>query len=246
MNIKHERYVLLNIANEAGNHEVTEDQFRTEYQNAISRIRAAGINTPLVIDAAGWGRRESEILNQGNAILEHDPLKNIIFSWHPWDANAPQERIKKAIDGARERGLAFIIGEFSRESVCSTSPYIPCALIPVRATLQPGTDCRARKLRLGAIHTFIGITVVFAKCRTRFAINGDDSVKPDLVVRVNRKEFSVFLLHNISYPAPGTFQFIVSPKIMHNRIHVFVFFLVENHVKMRFYGHIIVFHGSSF
>ena len=114
---KHEKYVLLNIANEAGNHDVTETQFRTEYQNAITRLRAAGINTPLVIDAAGWGRRESDILNQGNAILEHDPLKNIIFSWHPWDANAPQERIREAIDGARNRELAFIIGEFSHESV---------------------------------------------------------------------------------------------------------------------------------
>jgi hypothetical protein len=114
---KHEKYVLLNIANEAGNHDVTESQFRTAYQNAITQLRASGINTPLVIDASGWGRRETDILRQGNALLEHDPLKNVIFSWHPWDPNAPQERIKSAIDIARKRSLAFIIGEFSHESV---------------------------------------------------------------------------------------------------------------------------------
>ncbi len=114
---KHEKYVLLNIANEAGNHDVTGTQFRTEYQNAVTQLREAGINTPLVIDASGWGRRESDILNHGNAILEHDPQKNIIFSWHPWDANAPQERIKEAIDTARDKDLAIIIGEFSHESV---------------------------------------------------------------------------------------------------------------------------------
>ena len=55
---KHEKYLLINIANEAGNHDVTEDQFRTEYKNAVDSLRAAGIKVPLIIDAAGWGRGE--------------------------------------------------------------------------------------------------------------------------------------------------------------------------------------------
>lgn len=114
---KHKKYVLLNIANEAGNHEVSGTQYREAYQNAVLKLRNAGITVPLVIDAAGWGRRESDILNQGPEILKADPDKNLIFSWHQWDSNIPQSRIKTTIDEARKKELAFIIGEFAHVEV---------------------------------------------------------------------------------------------------------------------------------
>ena len=114
---KHKRYLLLNIANEAGNFDVSESEYRDIYRNVILRLREAGITVPLVVDASGWGRRESDIFNNGPSILQSDPLSNVIFSWHPWDANAPQSRIKSAIDGARSLGLAFIVGEFAKMEV---------------------------------------------------------------------------------------------------------------------------------
>ena len=110
---KHKRFVLLNIANEAGDHNVSPNEYRLTYQDAVLKLRNAGITVPLVIDAAGWGRRESDILNQGPEILKADPDKNLIFSWHQWDSNIPQSRIKAAIDGAKDKELAFIIGEFA-------------------------------------------------------------------------------------------------------------------------------------
>ncbi len=110
---KHRRYVLLNIANEAGNHDVSPNEYRLTYQDAVLKLRNAGITVPLVIDAAGWGRRESDILNQGPEILKADPGRNLIFSWHQWDSNIPQSRIKKTIDEARKKNLALIIGEFA-------------------------------------------------------------------------------------------------------------------------------------
>ncbi|MEQ9220160.1 MAG: cellulase family glycosylhydrolase [Cyclobacteriaceae bacterium] len=114
---KHKKYVLLNIANEAGNHDVSPGDYRETYQNAVLKLRNAGITVPLVIDAAGWGRRESDILNQGPEILKADPDRNLIFSWHQWDSNTPQSRIKDAIDGARSKNLAFMIGEFAHKEV---------------------------------------------------------------------------------------------------------------------------------
>ena len=119
---KHQKYLLVNVANEAGDHSVTEQQFRDSYEAIIKQMRAAGIHTPLVIDAAGWGRGENYILNTGLHLLKADPERNLIFSWHPWDTittGGTKERIKKAIDESISKNICFLIGEFSR---CCADP----------------------------------------------------------------------------------------------------------------------------
>lgn len=117
---KYRRYLLLNIANEAGNNDVDTAAYRTAYVNAVQRLRSAGLTVPLVVDAAGWGRKESYLLEQGPAILDADPLHRVIFSWHPWDPNQPQSRIREAVQGSRQKKLPFLIAEFSEKSVgCS-------------------------------------------------------------------------------------------------------------------------------
>jgi len=118
---KHEDYLLVNIANEAGDFSVTEKEFQDGYEVSISRMRDAGIHTPLVIDAAGWGRGEDYILNTGQNLLDADPDHNLIFSWHPWDPvnrGGSKERIKAAIDASISKNICMIIGEFSRCEFC--------------------------------------------------------------------------------------------------------------------------------
>ena len=112
----HEEYVLLNIANEAGKYEVSGEEFREAYSRAISQLRKAGIRAPLVIDAAGWGRDERYLLDQGPHLLAQDPQHNVIFSWHPWDTDLPPSRYETAMDQAREKGLCLLIGEFAQHS----------------------------------------------------------------------------------------------------------------------------------
>lgn len=114
---KHEKSVLVNIANEAGDGSVTDAQYRAGYTDAVSRIRAAGIRSPLVIDAAGWGRGEGYILKNAQYLIEQDPEHNLIFSWHPWDPinwGGTKARIRATIDSAVAKNIPFIIGEFSR------------------------------------------------------------------------------------------------------------------------------------
>jgi mannan endo-1,4-beta-mannosidase len=53
---KHEKYILLNIANEAGGWEIQNDQFIGFYTEAVNRFRSVGVNIPLIIDASGWGQ----------------------------------------------------------------------------------------------------------------------------------------------------------------------------------------------
>lgn len=114
---KHEGYTMLNIANEAGDHSVSNEAYRAAYAKAISQLRVAGLHMPLVIDAAGWGREERYILENAEWLLEQDPERNLIFSWHPWDENQPAERYRRAMDEASAKGICLIVGEFAQTGV---------------------------------------------------------------------------------------------------------------------------------
>jgi len=117
---KHEQYLLINIANEAGNWDVNDQQYRDAYESAITQMRNAGIISPLVIDPAGWGRGEDYIFNNAQYLLAADPLHNLIFDWHPWDAvpeGGTKQRIKNAIDQSIALNICMIVGEFSHIGV---------------------------------------------------------------------------------------------------------------------------------
>lgn len=119
---KHEKHLLLNIANEAGDQSVSHEDYRETYSSAIKQLREAGLQMPLVIDAAHWGRDERYILDNGAYLLEQDPLKNLIFSWHPWDPEQPAKRYQEGIAESVEKELCMIIGEFSHVSVFYQKP----------------------------------------------------------------------------------------------------------------------------
>jgi mannan endo-1,4-beta-mannosidase len=74
-----ERTMLLNIANEWGD---DENAWRAAYVAAIPRIRDAGWNGAIVVDAPGCGQNGMAIARQGAAILAADPQKNVVFDWH--------------------------------------------------------------------------------------------------------------------------------------------------------------------
>lgn len=119
---EHEDHVILNIANEAGTKAVTDEQFRAGYRDAIAKLRDAGLNMPLMIDAAHWGRGENYFLDNGEYLLDQDPDRNLIFSWHPWDTNQPASRYEEAFIAAKEKGLNMVVGEFASLGVEYDSP----------------------------------------------------------------------------------------------------------------------------
>lgn len=114
---KYEDVVMLNIANEAGGGSVTAEQYKQEYLRAVQHLRNAGLHMPLVIDAANWGRREADILQNARFLIDNDSDHNLIFSWHPWDSEQSRTRYEHAISAAQETGIPFIIGEFASTDV---------------------------------------------------------------------------------------------------------------------------------
>ncbi|MGR8929600.1 MAG: PA14 domain-containing protein [Gammaproteobacteria bacterium] len=110
---QYEDILVLNIGNEVGDGSVAQEDYRLGYQQAIERIREAGLHMPLLIDAAGYGRNESYILNNANYLISKDPDHNLLFGWHPWDTNQPQSRYKRAIDLAKKNRIPLLISEFA-------------------------------------------------------------------------------------------------------------------------------------
>ena len=113
---KHEKYLLVNIANEAGQ-DVPDDVFRDKYIEIIRRMRRAGIRVPLVVDASGWGRDYEQVLAVGPEIVAGDSLQNTIMSVHWWHSDNNASRITSALERSVELNLPFIVGEFAHAEV---------------------------------------------------------------------------------------------------------------------------------
>ncbi len=114
---KHQKFLLLNIANEVGKNDVTNGQYRSAYEHAIDTLRKSGLHVPLVIDASNWGRAERYILDNAKHLINHDPDKNLIFSWHPWDNGTSETRVDAFFEQAKEDSIPIIVGEFSSTDV---------------------------------------------------------------------------------------------------------------------------------
>jgi len=134
---KHQKYLLVNIANEVGGADPNQDgtipdqnQFIAGYISAVQQMRAAGIHTPLVIDASEYGKDLDMLNNTAAALLNADPEKNLIFSVHMyWSLlyeGADAAFIKNKLRNAVALNYPLIVGEFSRwgaynhgQSVCT-------------------------------------------------------------------------------------------------------------------------------
>lgn len=77
----YKNWVLLNIANECVGVTSNTD-FLNYYKDAITQLRNAGFTLPLVIDAPTWGQNENNIIGTWQALVNHDPEKNLLFSVH--------------------------------------------------------------------------------------------------------------------------------------------------------------------
>lgn len=142
--ISHQNYLLVNIANEPGNGSVSAATFRSVYQQAITRMRDAGIKVPLVIDGTDWGKNINILQSEGPGLIEHDPLNNLIFSVHMWwpamygfsTADIERELLQSA-----DMDLPLIVGEFSQmHGSCDDSEITTQNAIDYQKILEKCTE----------------------------------------------------------------------------------------------------------
>lgn len=109
---KYERYLLLNIANEWGSHEVKTLLWLSSYSTAVRMMREAGYATTLVVDAPGWGQNITPILEAGQSLVDADPAHNILFSIHMYGSWNRAGRVERKLAKCHRMQLPIIVGEF--------------------------------------------------------------------------------------------------------------------------------------
>ncbi|MDO3384595.1 cellulase family glycosylhydrolase [Gilvimarinus sp. SDUM040013] len=123
------QWAILNIANEAGGHDISDEDFLATYKKAITELRDWGYTVPIMIDAAIWGQDIAQLLRTALHLLEHDPLQNVIFAAHSyWSEQDSIANYELAANSAREQGVALIIGEgpsVTRVGQCENPKPLP-------------------------------------------------------------------------------------------------------------------------
>jgi mannan endo-1,4-beta-mannosidase len=124
---RHQRWVLVNIANEAGT-EVSQSDYLAGYRDAIARIRSVGIEVPLVIDGSDWGKEYRMLLNSWAPLNAADPRHAIIVSAHSYWVGTEDERkvpYREIITRVTRDNIPFLLGEGPTAAGwdCKPSPY---------------------------------------------------------------------------------------------------------------------------
>lgn len=132
----HQEYLILNVGNEPGNKEYPSDEFFSVYNLVVTKMRAAGVRVPIMIDADNWGQNEKNLLEVGPRLLQNDPEHNLLFSIHMWwpserhssvltGYSTVEERVSATLEKAVELKLPLIVGEFAPMAVAGTReiPY---------------------------------------------------------------------------------------------------------------------------
>jgi uncharacterized membrane protein YkoI len=110
------RYVILDIASEWGPADYTWAQ---GYESAIARIRAAGINCLLMIDAGVYGRTIDDFLAWGQQVLNSDPQANVVYDVHPYVewATEGDANLVGTVDGRTPYDMATELQKVAAENL---------------------------------------------------------------------------------------------------------------------------------
>ena len=112
-----EDYVLVNIGNEPyGNDAAISANWAADTSDAIQRLRSAGFDHTIVVDAPMWGQDWQGIMrDQASQVAAADPAGNTVFSVHMYGVYEQASAITDYIDAFDQAGLPLIVGEFGHD-----------------------------------------------------------------------------------------------------------------------------------
>lgn len=125
---KHQRYLIVNLANELGvyrwaNNSVEAlEAYKTSYKNAIASIRQH-LQVPIAIDAPDCGSSIEVFAKIGRELIDSDPNRNLLFSGHAYWAGYDGMSHLNAVIKAN---LPIVFGEIANkqdESIAGKTAY---------------------------------------------------------------------------------------------------------------------------
>ncbi|MEV0122100.1 cellulase family glycosylhydrolase [Streptomyces sp. NPDC050703] len=107
-----EKYVLVNIGNEPyGNTGYT--AWTGDTKTAIGRLRAAGLDHTLMVDAPNWGQDWSFTMRDDAAdVLAADPDRNVLFDIHMYGVYDTPAEVRDYLNRFAAAELPIVVGEF--------------------------------------------------------------------------------------------------------------------------------------
>ena len=111
---KYQPWLMINLANEWGKGDGDYSDYLDTYKGLIGEVRQAGLDVPLVIDAAECGQDTGSFLNGRGAELQAaDPRGNIIVSVHAYNKWWRDDGlIDRHIAELKAEKVPFLIGEY--------------------------------------------------------------------------------------------------------------------------------------
>lgn len=137
---KYQKNLIINLANEWGAYG-DGSTWLTTYSALITKLRADGINTPIVVDCPGYAIDYNTVLGiysgtttYGAQLIANDPLHNILLSVHGyWSVGngnlAACSDYTTHVDNLANSGLPFILGEASNWTVHAAAGYQDIAVV---------------------------------------------------------------------------------------------------------------------
>lgn len=115
-----EDYVLINIANEPFGNEVDDiygETWISEHRTAIQRLRDAGLEHTLIVDAANWGQDWQGIMvNFASQVARADALGNTMFSVHMYEVYPERSMVEDYMQMfLNTHKLPLLVGEFGMD-----------------------------------------------------------------------------------------------------------------------------------
>lgn len=111
-----EDYVIINIGNEPFGNNGAERNWVNHSQNAIRRLRDAGFDHTIMIDAPNWGQDWSFTMrDNARAVFNSDPDRNTIFSIHMYGVFDTAAEIDNYLSTFVNARLPLAVGEFGHD-----------------------------------------------------------------------------------------------------------------------------------
>jgi hypothetical protein len=105
---------------------VSDNDLAAAHIRMVNQIRSAGLRMPLIVTASGYGRNVEQLMRVAPAIQQADPLRNMLFDWHVYDAGADMPaRIDRAFATAASQKTPLVIGEFGPVDPGLCSAQVP-------------------------------------------------------------------------------------------------------------------------
>ncbi|GAA4709535.1 cellulase family glycosylhydrolase [Phytohabitans rumicis] len=109
-----ENFIVINIGNEPmGNNATVNATWPTATSSAIGRLRNAGFEHMIMVDAPSWGQDWQFIMrDNAQSVFNSDPQRNTVFSVHMYGVFDTAAEIQDYLGRFRTAGLPIVVGEF--------------------------------------------------------------------------------------------------------------------------------------